>query len=179
MGLKCAEITCKFNYPELSFCLGYKIDIQAKKNWDPLKLQFPVDSVLSLTQLTPVSHTQDWGSIHYNQSVDGNSLKVAGQVFKEGIGMHAASKTVYELNQMYDSLSMFVGLDEESLCSDGFSFKILVDNQERFFDTLNYKNFVSVAISLKDAKTLVFESNPLSSKDCDHVDLLLPLLYKK
>lgn len=142
-------------------------------------LLFGSDSVLSLTQLTPVSHTQDWGSIHYNQSVDGNSLKVAGQVFKEGIGMHAASKTVYELNQMYDSLSMFVGLDEESLCSDGFSFKILVDNQERFFDTLNYKNFVSVAISLKDAKTLVFESNPLSSKDCDHVDLLLPLLYKK
>ena len=45
-GLKCAEMTCCRHY---QYLLDFKTCINTKKNWDPLELQFPVDSVLPLT----------------------------------------------------------------------------------------------------------------------------------
>lgn len=141
-------------------------------------LLFGNDSVLSLVQINPDSHFQKWGGLEKNRSVEQNPLKVANQVFKEGLGLHAPSKTVYSLDGAYDSLSMFAGLDEEKLCSDGATLKVYVDNQLQYVNHLDYKKLNSIGLSLKGARSLMIETDSLSSMDCDHVDILLPTLYK-
>ena len=118
------------------------------------------------------------GSRQLTQRIDNNPLTINGNVFRAGIGTHAPSRTVFKLNGLYDSLSMSVGLDEEKLCSDGAKIKIAVDGQWIFESYLNYKNIVPISIPLQKAKQLEITTEPLQSMDCDHVDIVLPILYK-
>lgn len=141
-------------------------------------LLFGKDSLELLENLEPAFHEQGWGSRQLNQSIDNNLLTINGNVFKAGIGTHAPSRTVFKLNGLYDSLSMSVGLDEEKLCSDGAKIKIAVDGQWIFESYLNYKNIVPISIPLQKAKQLEITTEPLQSMDCDHVDIVLPILYK-
>lgn len=139
---------------------------------------FRLQGALQLSLLKPSEAVQDWGDFHVNSSVDGNAFTVAGKKYPEGFGTHASSRTVFDIRGEFSRLTALVGLDEESLCSDGFSYKVLGDGKLLYQSkTVSYPKPDSLDISVAGIRNLVFETDPHSSKDCDHVDILLPTLY--
>ena len=51
----------------------------------------------SLTTLKQTSYTSEWGSLHVNQNVEGQVLRVDGQTYTTGLGMNAQCTLVYDL----------------------------------------------------------------------------------
>ena len=51
----------------------------------------------SLTTLSPASYTSDWGSLHTNQNVEGQPLRVDGQTYTTGLGLNAQCTLIYNL----------------------------------------------------------------------------------
>ncbi|HUC86696.1 MAG TPA: NPCBM/NEW2 domain-containing protein, partial [Candidatus Acidoferrales bacterium] len=66
-----------------------------------------------LDQLNVSVATQDWGTPHANQSVEGHPLTIGGQVFARGFGTHAASILNINLNGGAQTFSASVGVDDE------------------------------------------------------------------
>ncbi len=51
----------------------------------------------SLTTLQQTSYTSEWGTLHVNQNVEGNELRVDGKTYTTGLGMNAQCTLVYDL----------------------------------------------------------------------------------
>ena len=51
----------------------------------------------SLTTLSHSSYTSEWGSLHVNKNVEGNTLRINGQTYTTGLGMNAQCTLVYDL----------------------------------------------------------------------------------
>lgn len=134
--------------------------------------------VTKLNELQPTSHEQGWGSLKVNQSIDGNQYSLAGESYPEGLGIHWPSKSTFNVAG-YDSLSALVGLDEESLCNEGGgTLKVYGDGKELSEVHVGYGAPAEINASLRGIKELAIVTEPKESKDCGHVDLVLPLLYK-
>ena len=54
-----------------------------------------------------------WGTPNPNKSIDGNPLTIAGQKFVRGVGTHAVSTLLINLDGKGKRFSAFVGLDQE------------------------------------------------------------------
>ena len=57
------------------------------------------------------SSTQAWGSLQIDKAVSGSPLAIAGRPFAHGLGTHAASEIVYDVNNSADSFTAWVGVD--------------------------------------------------------------------
>lgn len=131
-----------------------------------------------LNAIRPISHKQGWGSLHVNSSIDGNQFSLNGNSYSEGLGIHWPSQTVFGVAD-YDSLSALAGLDEESLCSEeGGKITIYGDNKILAEYAVNYGAPAEIGVNLRKVKELKIVTTPNGSKDCGHVDIVLPLLYK-
>lgn len=130
-----------------------------------------------LASIKPTFHEQGWGSMKFNQSIDGSKLTVSNNTYPEGIAIHWPSKTVYNVAD-YDSLSALAGLDEESLCSEGGKIAVYGDGKKLTEQSIDYKNVAEINVNLQGIKELTIETIPTGSKDCGHIDIVLPLLYK-
>jgi len=61
-----------------------------------------------------VSRTQQgWGEPHRNRSVDGHPLRIAGREFKRGLGTHAESVLILELDGRAERFIAWTGVDDE------------------------------------------------------------------
>ncbi len=139
---------------------------------------FRFEGALQLSLIPPTSHSQGWGDLHTNASVDGNPFTVESQQYPDGFGTHAPSKTTFNLRGEFTRLTARIGLDEESLCSDGIRYQVLGDGKTLYQSgTVSLSRSDSLDISVLGVNELSFITDTLSSKDCDHVDILLPTLY--
>ena len=78
-----------------------------------------------------LSHVdQDWASAQARRSVDGNPLTLNGQVFAHGVGTHAESQIVIELDGAARSFHAAVGVDDESPEYGSVVFVALRDQEE-------------------------------------------------
>ena len=59
--------------------------------------------------------TQKYGTLHINQSVEGNPLRIGKEQFTNGLGTHSTSKIRLELGGKYKALSGLVGADAETI----------------------------------------------------------------
>jgi hypothetical protein len=66
-----------------------------------------------LSSLDPDSAVQGWNTLMIDQSVGGNPLRIAGKTFDTGLGTHAPSEIIYNLNGSFTSLAASVGVDDE------------------------------------------------------------------
>lgn len=70
---------------------------------------------LALTTLTPTSSTVGAGTINYNGlNIAGNTMKVSGQTYTQGIGTHSQSSIVYTIPTGYTHFNGLVGRDDGS-----------------------------------------------------------------
>ncbi|WP_069111081.1 NPCBM/NEW2 domain-containing protein [Jiangella alba] len=68
--------------------------------------------VVWLSDRRPASATIGWGSIGYDRSVSGGAIAINGTAYEKGIGTHAASEIVYDLDPADARFQAVVGLDD-------------------------------------------------------------------
>ena len=133
------------------------------------------DGALALNGVKFESHTQAWGSLHTNESIEGNKMTVNGKRFKFGYGTHAASETVFNIEGKFNTYSMQYGLDDESLCSSGVKMQVLGDGKVLAETEFFKAGFLgTLTADIKDIQKLTIKSIANGSIDCDHVDIINP-----
>ncbi len=139
---------------------------------------FRFEGALELTSMQPTAHKQIWGNLQQNASIDGHAFTINGKTYANGFGIHASSETHFNLQKKFTRLTAIVGLDEESLCSDGFTYKVVGDGKTLHqSNPISYKNPDTLDISVLGVRDLLFTTDSLENKDCDHVNIIHPTLY--
>lgn len=130
------------------------------------------------------------GTIKLNKSIDGNRLSVGGKTNPwsipgvgpdySGIGTHANSEIVYNLNGLYDKFTTSIGVDDEVRKNHGsVIFKIYADNELLYTSPVmkSGDSAKDVAVSVKGKQQLKLVVD--GTKDGitnDHADWLHPYL---
>ena len=88
----------------------------------------PVASV-RLDELDISTMTSGWGKSQINQTVQSKPLTIAGQVFDHGVGTHATSTYLLDLNGNGVSVSGKVGVDDEAAEPASINFYLIGDQK--------------------------------------------------
>ena len=100
-------------------------------DWIAPAIYKPNGDSLLLTSQTWVSATSGWNSVVKNKSVDGNTLKVNGVSYANGLGLNANSIILYNLPAGYTTFKSFCGFDDEVLsAANGVTVEFLVYTQD-------------------------------------------------
>jgi len=123
------------------------------------------------------SHTQEWGKMHKNESIEGHKFNVNGQLYANGLGIHASSMTVFDIGKKFSTIKFSTGLDDESLCSEGVAVEILGDGKT-LSKTPYFKNgeLQKVEANITGVQKLTIKTIPKESINCAHVDIINPVL---
>ena len=135
------------------------------------------NGVKKLSDLQYESHKQGWGSFHINKSIDGKKLTINGQIFENGIATHANSETVYDIGKQFKAFRAAVGLDDESLCSEGVSVQVIGDGNV-LTETPVFKagSLYILDVNTEGIQKLTLKATAKGSIDCSHVDFVNPVL---
>ena len=130
------------------------------------------EGAIPLADMNYESHFQGWGSLKKNKSIEGNALTIDGKNYDSGLGTHSPSETVYNIEGKYSSLKAVVGLDDESLCSEGVIVEVDGDGVNLFKSpvfTNGKANLLDIPIA--GVHKLTLKSSPAEGNmDCTHVD---------
>ena len=66
----------------------------------------------SLAKLTVLKATSGWGSMQIGKEVGGTPLKLSGQTYTDGIGLHASGEAIYACQPEWKRFVAIVGLDD-------------------------------------------------------------------
>ena len=138
---------------------------------------YDVNGVRDLSNYPIESHTQEWGNMHKNESIEGNKFNVNGYNYVHGIGVHASSTTIFNIGKNYSTLKFSTGLDDESLCSDGVAVEVLGDGKT-LAKTPFFKNgeLHKVEANIAGVNKLTIKTFPKKGINCSHVDIINPVL---
>ena len=100
-----------------------------------------------------------------------------GLRFGNGLGIHASSTTVFDIGKKFSTIKFSVGLDDESLCSEGVAVEVLGDGKT-LMKTPFFKNgeLQKVEKSIAGVQKLAIKTIPKESINCSHVDIINPVL---
>ncbi len=127
---------------------------------------------------------QGWGQLQADKGVGGKALTIAGRSFAHGLGTHAASELVYELDGQYTNFTACVGVDDflkdhPEAGKASVVFQVFVDGTKlfdsgvmRMGDAAKPLN-VSVA-GAQELRLVVTDAGDGIS--CDHADWAEPVL---
>ncbi len=93
----------------------------------------PATGIVYLSDLTWVSATNGWGPVEKDMSNggqnagDGTTITLNGVTYAKGLGAHAASDIVYNLNGQYSLFQSAVGADDETGATAGLDFQVYAD----------------------------------------------------
>lgn len=71
------------------------------------------EEIIPLSSLDLSLCTNGWGTIKANKSINNNPLKINGQEYASGVGMHASGKIVVKLNGAVTAFHAVLGIDDE------------------------------------------------------------------
>jgi hypothetical protein len=126
-----------------------------------------------LSNIAWTSATAGWGTTQLDETIVGNPLKIRGVTYAKGLGTHADSQIVYNLNGAYISFSATVGVDDEAKGVGSVQFQVVGDGVVLFDSGVVTNNdpAASVNISVAGVKTLtLLASNGGDGIDYDHAD---------
>ncbi|MCL1957609.1 MAG: NPCBM/NEW2 domain-containing protein, partial [Fibromonadales bacterium] len=124
-----------------------------------------------LQELKPVLAEQSWGDPKMGKSVENNAIRIDGRIFEFGIGSHAVSKLVWNLNGSHKKIHSYIGLDDESACGNGAIWVIKGDGKELYRSkVLTSHEIDSLSVDILGVKVLELETLDNGDKDCDHAD---------
>lgn len=93
-------------------------------DWADARLLDASGQVTWLSDLTPVQQKQGWGTLALDKSIAGNPLRLGGQTYAHGLGGHAESIVVFELEKDYKILETWVDVDDGCNDSSSLGFEI-------------------------------------------------------
>jgi len=143
---------------------------------------------ISLTKLAPISYSQGWGAMNVNMSVNANSnnwktwnrLSTQYYFYSKGIGTHANSTIIYDLNKLFTTFAVDYGVDTEADSQASVQFEIYGDDVLMFrsdimkrFDTPKHTQVNVTGI----AKLKLVVTDAGNGIQDDHADWLNPVLY--
>lgn len=144
-------------------------------------IQLYAQAATYLSDLTWVSAWTDQGTIQKDLSIESNPITINGQTYNKGIGTHAHSEIIYDLNGAYNTFLSDVGIDQEvypyiQSPGDGgtVKFRVFLDGIEAYSSavTVNKDNgpqSIYVNVTGVDELKLVVE-NAGDGNTCDHAD---------
>lgn len=135
------------------------------------------NGVVPLVDYPFESHKQEWGKMHKNESIEGHKFNVNGQLYANGLGIHASSMTVFDIGKKFSTIKFSTGLDDESLCSEGVAVEILGDGKT-LSKTPYFKNgeLQKIEANITGVQKLTIKTIPKESINCAHVDIINPVL---
>lgn len=81
-----------------------------------------------LSDMIETSGTVGWGTLQYDRSIGGNTITINGTVYARGLGAHAQSTIIYNLNKNFTSFTSDVGVDGETSGNGTVQFQVFVDD---------------------------------------------------
>lgn len=128
-----------------------------------------------ISALTWTSATNGYKTIQKDKSNRGNPITLRRQVYAKGLGVHAASKIVYNLAAKYTTFISDVGIDDEVAGETGAAiFTVIADGVTKFTSGVLTSNsaIVHVNVDVTNAKTLTLQvTNGIANTiDYDHSD---------
>ena len=134
--------------------------------------------VIGLAQLDLANMPQEYGKPGVDRSIDGNPLSIGGRSFDKGIGGHALSSVIIDLDGKANRFTAFVGVDDEVKGDDRakrfpIDFRVLVDGKPAFKSgPIKVGDAAkAVDVDLTGAKTLVLYARPAGPGiDFTHAD---------
>ena len=134
------------------------------------------DTPTNLSDLSWASATAGFGTVQKNTTINGNPITLDGAVYTTGLGTHAVSNIVYNLNGAYNTFVSDVGVDDEENGKGigSVDFQVLGDGKVLFDSGIlnNGNPAVHVAVSVVGVNqlTLVATNGVTGSIDFDHAD---------
>ncbi len=105
---------------ELSGSIHIKAHLSNTSPWDQVVMIRPVSPrVVYLGDLPSVDYRHipfldiQW-PFHVDRNVVGGQLRVAGQLYRKGIGMHSTSRLAYDIPEGCDRFQVEVGIDDQA-----------------------------------------------------------------
>jgi hypothetical protein len=129
-----------------------------------------------ISDLSWVSATVGYSTIKKDKSINGNPITLRRTVYPKGIGTHAVSKIVYNLNGAYSTFISDVGVDDEENAKGigSVDFQVLTDGKKVFDSGVvtNQSAVVHVNVSVAGVKqlTLIANNGVAGTIDYDHAD---------
>lgn len=127
---------------------------------------------LYLDELDMSKIQSEWKQSNANKSIDGATLTIGGKTFERGIGTHATSKFMLNLDKKGVRLTAQVGIDDEK-ASGSVNF-ILIGDKKVIWESGLVKaadSAKSIDVSLKGIEKLAFlVTNGEDGNDSDHAD---------
>lgn len=133
-------------------------------------------TVVRLEDLDLSKVAQEFGAATANNSVNGKPLTVAKKVYPNGIGSHAKSVLIIQLDKMPVKFHTFVGLDDETLPEIGSAeFKVIGDETELWSSGIMKTGTPAkeCTLDVKDVSFLTLVIDPADNGNCyDHANWL-------
>jgi hypothetical protein len=128
-----------------------------------------------ISDLTPVKATVGWGEHpRVDKSIDDNPLRISGETYDKGMGIHAISELVYDLKPEYARFVAYVGVDAEKGGSGTVTFEVYVDGQKLYDSGLVKGNDeakeVNVALPAGAKQIRLFVGDGGDGIGADHAD---------
>ena len=87
---------------------------------------------VALGELKPTKALQGWGTLQINTNCTGKPITIEGEVFQRGVGTHAASEILYELEPRFRRFVAVCGLDDSAGANGSIRFHVLLDGKKVF-----------------------------------------------
>ena len=133
-------------------------------------------TVVRLEDLDLSKVAQEFGEATANNSVNGKPLTVAKKVYPNGMGSHAKSVLLIQLDKMPVKFHTFVGLDDETLPDIGsVEFKVIGDETELWNSGVMKTGTPAkeCTLDVKDVSFLTLVADPADNGNYhDHADWL-------
>jgi len=143
---------------------------------------------VELGSLRQESSSQGWGTLGINKSVSGTPLSVGGQKFESGLGTHAQSEIVYDVEDLsVKAFTARVGVDDApkdhpSVKNASIVFQVFVDGEKKFDSGVMRigDQAKPVNVDLTGAKILkLVVTDAGDGFSCDHADWAEAVLVLK
>lgn len=122
---------------------------------------FRNDRVRFLSDLEPAQFEfTPWGTTRWpyrnDRSVAGRPMRIGGEVYDRGIGVHSATALTYRLEEPFQQFAALVGIDDAVGSRGSVVFRVLADGRELFNSGVvtGRDEAKPVLVDLKGAKTL-------------------------
>jgi hypothetical protein len=127
-----------------------------------------------LSDLPWVSASAGWGTVQKDLSIKGTPITLRKVVYPKGIGTHAVSSIVYNLNGQYSSFVADVGVDDDTKGQGAVDFQVIGDGKILFDSGVltgtSAVKHINVSIAGIKQLTLVANNGVAGSIDYDHAD---------
>jgi alpha-galactosidase len=134
---------------------------------------------INVDEMDLSSMTTGWREVRTGKSVEGNPLAIAGVVFEKGIGTHAISKFMLELDGKAVEFSAGVGVDDESGRDASIEFFVMGDKKILWQSEVLHKgdSVSRMKVNLKNIKKLaLYVSDGGDNINYDHADWIEPVI---